>query len=361
MPIQITSFDPTQKALASFANTLPAGGVGSLVFYNDSGVTIDAMWNSEFKIIPAGMIDEISICDPAQIIQWQQDYILNNVSSWPASVVKVIGYRPDEKLPYAAFPVPLQRTSNVGNSIPVSTSTTSLQNDGNAPATQVYETTPSDQGVSADKWFNDASGQKQILSAGTQRNVEQVTRGNATSGKAAIVFGDAGDTSITTLHGTADLATNATNATNASSVPASGVTAGDLGTGVVIGTSTTDEIGYGVGGDSGSVGIESSSKNLQLAGAGAQGTLIGYNIYFDGTNFRYLKTGVACLIQMNTENQPTFHEYASGTAGAIVSQDQQGVMTRQKSSGGGSSGVAIWEGTTDPTSAAVEGDLWCNV
>lgn len=219
----LTTFDPSATASGTFTNALP-GATGTLVIYNDSGITIDVMWQGESKVLPAGMIDIVQICNPANLITWQQDYILTNVSNWPASIVKVVGYRPDEQLPYSAFPVPLQRTSNVGNAIPVSTSATSVQNDANAPGTQYIESTPNDQATSADKWMNDGSGTKKILSAGVQRVVESVTRGNATSGKATIAFGDAGDLSITTLHGTAD------------QVPATGVQAGTLPAGVILPT-----------------------------------------------------------------------------------------------------------------------------
>lgn len=302
MPQTLASFDPSATMSGHFTNPMP-GGIGTIVIYNDSGITIDAMWNSESQVLPAGMIDAIKICDPAQIISWQQDYILSNVSSWPASIVKAVGYRTDEKLPYAAFPVPLQRTSNVGNSVPITTSATSVVNDNNPIPTNVVEATPQGAGSSQLLLKNDGSGK---LSGGL---ISLDALGHITGG--------------------------------------------------VIGTSTTDEIGYGVGGSTG-VGIVSATQSLWLFGVGGEND-IGYNLYFDGTNFRYLTTGVANRLKFDGSNILEFFNYPSGTAGTIASTGvTQGNVVQGKTAGGGATN-AMWTGSTDPGGSASEGDLWFNV
>ena len=132
--------------------------------------------------------------------------LLGTTANAPSSVCVVtvygVGERPAQPQPYT-----LVRQANIGSNVAVSSINT-LKNDGNSPNTQLIESTPSDQGVSAEFWNNDASGTEQILSANVQRIVRKNTRGDTGTTKAIIQFGDAGDTTITTLNGTATNANN---------------------------------------------------------------------------------------------------------------------------------------------------------
>lgn len=128
------------------------------------------------------------------------EYVLSGPS--PNLILATI-YGPGEPVPDQ----PALGNSPVGVSGSVTTvanAANSIKNDGNAPATSTYETTPSDQASSAISDSNDGSGFRKILSAGTLRTIWNIVRGNATNGKATVDIGDAGDLSITTFHGTLD-------------------------------------------------------------------------------------------------------------------------------------------------------------
>ena len=160
-------------------------GVGNITleptFFETVFVTADAYeWDGTVNIMPTA---DLTITQP------------------PSSFLRFVLFRRGEPIPLP-HRGSLVRSTNIGNQVSVTT-TTSLINDGQAPATQIIESTPNDQAVSAFNLDNDGSGLWQVLSAGVQRVVAQVTRGNATTGKAVIVLGDTGDASITTLNGTA--------------------------------------------------------------------------------------------------------------------------------------------------------------
>jgi hypothetical protein len=85
-------------------------------------------------------------------------------------------YGPEEKI-VEQHPASLVRQTNLGNSVPVSTSTTQLINDGNIPSTTLIEATPSD--AVSSTWQADVSGNLQIKSdnAGTLTNLLQLISG----------------------------------------------------------------------------------------------------------------------------------------------------------------------------------------
>lgn len=126
--VDIATFNPTDTGFANLQikNNLP-GLVGNWIVYNDSGITLKFTWNggTRTKRVMAGTIDLLNICIPETIVTWEQDNVLSNASSWPASIVLIDGFSTDEKLPYSAFPVPLNRANNIGNQIVVS-STSSI-------------------------------------------------------------------------------------------------------------------------------------------------------------------------------------------------------------------------------------------
>lgn len=205
--------------------------------YNDSPVGIVITWGLSKKRIIAGWADVVDFCTNPAIgndVQWSQDMTLGNAGQASISIVQIDGYTPDEVIS-TVYPVAIPRTFNLGNTVPINTSSNSVVNDGNAAPTVFIESTPLGQGASSISQANDGSGTWQILSANVLRKIFNFVRGNTGSGKAVLTIGDAGDPSILTVHGncdTATTATTATSATSASSVPATGVTAGALAAGV---------------------------------------------------------------------------------------------------------------------------------
>lgn len=145
-------------------------------------------------------------------------------SSYPAHLVHFIIYNPEDKI-LGSYPIYFGRATNVGNSVTTS-NTSGVKNDGQAPATSVFETTPNDEAVSDFNYFNDGSGSRHVLSAGASRVVDNVVRGNATTTKAVIQFGDSADKTITTFYGIHSGSIDAT-----VNIPAAQVQPGSFATG----------------------------------------------------------------------------------------------------------------------------------
>lgn len=85
--------------------------------------------------------------DPMQDIQWSQDGALQSGSA-PASLVYIIRYDPREYVSDNWNQSLSSRLNNVGNAAAVSSSATSVQNDGAAAGTTVVEGTPTGAGSS---------------------------------------------------------------------------------------------------------------------------------------------------------------------------------------------------------------------
>ena len=89
-----------------------------------------------------------------QNAQWTIIAVLQSGGS-PASAVYVEAFAPNETPPAGTLDGPVFRQSNIGNSVPVGTSATSITNDGNAVGTVVVEATPTGAGGSQAKLTND--------------------------------------------------------------------------------------------------------------------------------------------------------------------------------------------------------------
>ena len=202
-------FDPTSTTPVD--TQLGNSTSGCILIHNLSQyellvTTPDALMNS---FVAAWGWRRFDVSDPMPKIKWSIVATPNQANP-PLSAVFVESYELKSDAPPQYFGV-YQRQTSVGNQVSV-TQTTSLKNDGQAPATPIIESTPSDQAVSAFNLDNDGSGLWQVLSAGVQRVVAQIVRGNATSGKASITLGDTGDASIMTLNGLASFAKALVNA-----------------------------------------------------------------------------------------------------------------------------------------------------
>lgn len=173
-----------------------------LVFNNESGcgLAINMQGSNRQLVLPAGAWTEaVELYNNDTAINWTVLYVLPNQ---PVSKLYVVLYWPDEKILRAIA----LGNSPIGISGGVTTTAgKTLQDDTDNPNTSFIEATPTDQSTSSWARNNDASGFEQVLSAGVLRKIIKVVRGNATTTKAAIDFGDSGDLSITTYHGVFDV------------------------------------------------------------------------------------------------------------------------------------------------------------
>jgi hypothetical protein len=102
-----------------------------LTFADGSQAVLPPFWARAYKMpVPGGPVD------------WQQQYNLPIASS-PLFTVQGEGYEPNEVDMSQLAQGPLNRQSNIGNSIPVSTTVSQVVNDNNPANTQVVEATQS--------------------------------------------------------------------------------------------------------------------------------------------------------------------------------------------------------------------------
>lgn len=409
MSRQVANFDPS----ATTPGPIPTGTHSDygISFLNESNIGINLIIGDGSQIaVPAYYLLSVHICYISDSFEWAVSYVVPSPSAVPISLAIVTIYQPSElqNMPPSG---PLNRLTNVGNSIPIVTTVAANQVTSGTfqagvlepaaqvaagtfgagvllpaaqlsgtinPATQIGAGTfaagillPAPQVAGgtfgAGVFLPAAQVSAGTFPAGVLLPTSQLTgkinpaTQVATGTFAAGILLPAAQVSAGTFGGGVLLpAAQITGTITATSIPAAGVQDGSLDTGVVMGPSATEQIGYGAGGDAGP-GIVTATDNAWLFSAGGQGTGIGWNIYYDGSNYRYLKNGAAYLLLFGNSATVTLHEYNSGTAGNIVSQAQQGGLFRSKSAGGGAAGNANWIGTSDPGGSASEGDTWDNV
>lgn len=174
--------------------------LGILRINNESQYGLQIVFNNSgkgFHLSAGGWVDVY--LDPNDTaFNFTYDYSLTNGG---VNLLACTYYAPGE--PLDAMPTLGNSPINVGGSVST-TSVQELKNDGNAPATTIIESTPSDQLSSSENWNNDASGLEQILSAGSLRTVRSNTRGDSGTGHAVVLFGDSADRNMSTYRGTLD-------------------------------------------------------------------------------------------------------------------------------------------------------------
>lgn len=162
-------FDPATSASDTF--TVPQSSAnGKMVVYNESNISLQFTFQSgATAYVPAwtamlfhGPFGNVNVA-------WQQQTVLTGGGSAPLSQVVVETYACNEPLP-GTFPAPLVRQTNIGNSVPLSTSATSISNDGNSANTSIIESTVSGDSGSAVSISNNG-----VVAIGTTANPGSIT------------------------------------------------------------------------------------------------------------------------------------------------------------------------------------------
>lgn len=328
-------------------------GQGHIRLYNESGCGLLLTFgDGSSDRIPSGGWHIYAIPAGSVSLGWEVEYIIPGAAV--ATLLAVV-YSAGERIP----PGPVLGNSPVGISGSVTTGgsggTSFIKNDANAPATSIIESTPSDQGSSSESWNNDASGTEQILSANVLRIVRKNTRGNATTGKAAVQFGDSGDPTITTFYGQVGAGSGVPTSTITGTLPqgqvgagypAASLGAGTLPAGVTVpggqvsgavataqATNTVDnatmtesapiaradqalaQFGFGLNG-SAQTGFNGYDKNVSIEG---QNNTQSMNSYFNGTADLFITAAAALQWQVFSGGvRLRWSTNAAPTAGASI-------------------------------------------
>ena len=156
----VQTFNPLTETSDTF-NAGFSSGTGKLVIYNESNVNLALTWGSFSTYCPAWTAMLYCITSNTVNINWQIQSQLSSNNA-PISQVIVEAYENAEPV-LGTYPAPLMRNTNIGNAINVGAAATNIQNDGNAPGTQLIEATPSDTS-SVSTWLADTSGNLTIKS-----------------------------------------------------------------------------------------------------------------------------------------------------------------------------------------------------
>lgn len=150
----ITPFDPSIANSGSF-DPLVSNPCGRIILYNETayGITL-TFQNGNVQGLPPFYYRSYVVDKPGKV-DWAQNY---NIVTTGSSSFKVFGesYESAEVKGLPLAEGPLNRQTNIGNSIPVSTTANSIQNDGNAASTSIVEATQA--GASSSNVSIDNSG-----------------------------------------------------------------------------------------------------------------------------------------------------------------------------------------------------------
>jgi hypothetical protein len=138
----ITPFDPSATPDGTIQTNL-ANSCSVLYLINESNIGIKLLFaDGSTGVVPAWFTRAFRLTTPNAYIQWQQLYTVNGLSPINPQVYGE-GYEPNEVDWRQLATGPLTRQINIGNSVPVSGSSSSVVNDGNAANTVVVEATQS--------------------------------------------------------------------------------------------------------------------------------------------------------------------------------------------------------------------------
>lgn len=162
-------FDPSTSTSDTF--TVPQSSAnGKMVVYNESNISLQFTFQSgATAYVPAWMAVLFHGPFGNVNVTWEQQTVLTGVGNAPLTQVVVETYSCNEPLP-GTFPAPLVRQTNIGNSVPLSTSATSISNDGNSANTSIVESTVSGDSGSAVSISNNG-----VVAIGTTVNPGSIT------------------------------------------------------------------------------------------------------------------------------------------------------------------------------------------
>lgn len=170
-------------------SNLPMDGVKGYLVGNESGLTeviiMDGQGDS--KSLYPGTVDYFPVRKgfSGTIIAKNQS-LLNNVALWPSSFLQydMVGIG-DTSFNASVYPLTLPRLTNIGNSVPLTTSTSQLINNGSAPLSNIITVQPSD--VATPTWLADNSGNFTVKgdNAGTLTTLLQLIAGASPTVKLA--------------------------------------------------------------------------------------------------------------------------------------------------------------------------------
>lgn len=164
-----TVFDPATSTSDTF--TVPQSSAnGKMVVYNESNISLTFTFQSgNNAYVPAwtailfhGPFGNVNVT-------WEHQTILSGSGQAPLSQVVVETYACGEPVP-GTFPAALVRQTNIGNSVGLATSASSLVNDGNSANTSIVESTVSGDGSSAVSISNNG-----VVAIGTTLNPGSIT------------------------------------------------------------------------------------------------------------------------------------------------------------------------------------------
>lgn len=151
----LTSFDPTSATSGQF-DPLIANPCGKIYLFNESPVGLSLTFqDGSTAALPAYYFRSFVIRKPG-MVKWQQAYSLA-IGGSPANNVLGEAYERTEVSDVAWTEGPLNRQTSIGNTLPVSTTTNLVKNDGNAAGTTFVESTVSGDSSSAVQLNNDGT------------------------------------------------------------------------------------------------------------------------------------------------------------------------------------------------------------
>lgn len=150
----IQSFDPSAAASGTFDPQI-ANPCGHIYLFNESAQGLQLSFSDGSNAsLPPYYFRSYYVAKPG-IITWTQLYTIQSGGS-PLSVVVGEAYESQEARNVKFTEGPLGRQTSIGNSIPLSTSSSSIANDGNAANTQIIEATVAGDAQKAVTLTNDA-------------------------------------------------------------------------------------------------------------------------------------------------------------------------------------------------------------
>jgi hypothetical protein len=179
------TFDPATETSTTFNAGFP-NGQGKMVVYNESNINLTLAWGSFQTYCPAWTAMLYCVNTNDVNINWTIQSQLQSGGS-PISQVIVETYNQNEPV-LGTFPAPLVRSTNIGNSVPLGTSSISISNTGNSPLTPIIEVQPSD--ATSNTIYCDNSGNFTVFSdnAGSLSSLLQLIGGASP----AVIIGNSG-------------------------------------------------------------------------------------------------------------------------------------------------------------------------